>query len=484
MGRHDKPDRNRLSPPILRVAGPRARSASDQTIPGVRFPIVDDLSQIAADDQLLDSIAAGRTDFADLFDVLAPLSPSESYPSTGPQSPRVVVGSVAPLLATWRSEIVSPPMPVLPPLAVVKRVMSGPPTRSRQALRHILGVAAAICALLLGSAAVGAHSAQPGEPLWGLNVVLYADHAASVKAGMQAKANMSNARALIAKGIDVQEVRKLLISAQGNVEEVSPSDGKQVLQKDLAQLFTEAASVAAGGTASAGPSTPEELAIAAGVSGAATSSIPTTVSSTSSSPTRTSGSTAPATSAPIVAPSLPLSTTSGLPAPPVSVPTSGNSSPVGPVGTGSAATTTPTTIGVVSTSQPVTTGHPVTGVTGVAGTTVSVTVLPVITVPVSSPAVPPVPVTLTSLPTLPATSVITVTVPPVTSPSTSTAPTTTSVTSTPDSPDKTTSTPTGMSTTSALPSPSAPQSSTDTVSIPIAPPATTTTTTTTTSTDR
>jgi len=60
MGRHSSDDLYPSTPPVLRLATPRSRPAPERTVPGVRFPVVDDLSQIAADDRLLDYVAAGR----------------------------------------------------------------------------------------------------------------------------------------------------------------------------------------------------------------------------------------------------------------------------------------------------------------------------------------------------------------------------------------------------------------------------------------
>jgi hypothetical protein len=195
----------------------------------VRFPVVDDLTEIAADDRLLDYLAAGRSDYVDLFAGTSALLPSR-------------LTAVAPMLATWRAEFVDPPLPELPKLHALpasKRLLGRtgglPPRRS---VRPLLGVAAAIGALLLGSAAVGAHSSQPGDTLWPLTQVLYSSHAQSLQAKLQVKKSIEVARHFL----DSSEATKAippLRSANVEIKRVEPSDGADGLQSDLKKLWVE-----------------------------------------------------------------------------------------------------------------------------------------------------------------------------------------------------------------------------------------------------
>ena len=221
----------------------------------MRFPIVDDLSAIAADDRFLDYLAAGRADLAS----------SAVFSTSGSTAL-----AVAPLLATWRSEVVDPPLPALPTLAPPKRVMRGPADRAQtRSLRPILGVAVAICALLVGSAAVGAHSAQPGDALWPLTRVLYASHAQSV----QAKVAVTNFIHQAQKFLDNEQATRAkvpLSSADVEITRVDPSDGRESLKTDLNRLWVEVKKRTGGADDSpTEPATAAERAAAAGVAAAA-----------------------------------------------------------------------------------------------------------------------------------------------------------------------------------------------------------------------
>ncbi len=251
MGRHSSPDIF-PAPPTRRLPGPRARPAGDRTIPGVRFPIVDDLSQIAADDRLLDYLAAGRSDFGDVFAGASGFaddrSRSSSVGASGFAGSVASSGSaatalpLAPLLATWRSEIVDPPLPQLPSIPAPRRVMRGPADkRATRSVKPILGVVAAIGALLLASAAVGAQSAQPGDALWGLTKVLYSSHAESVQAKIDVKNSMVVAKGFLASQNSQEAVKAVvpLSSADVQIKHVDPSDGQEGLQSDLDTLWTE-----------------------------------------------------------------------------------------------------------------------------------------------------------------------------------------------------------------------------------------------------
>ncbi len=253
MGRHDSPELF-PSPPVRRLTSARARPSADRTVPGLRFPIVDDLSAIAADDRFLDYLAAGRADLAS----------SAVFSTSGSTAL-----AVAPLLATWRSEVVDTPLPALPTLAPPKRVMRGPADRAQtRSLRPILGVAVAICALLVGSAAVGAHSAQPGDALWPLTRVLYASHAQSV----QAKVAVTNSIHQAQKFLDNKQATRAkvpLSSADVEITRVDPSDGRESLKTDLNRLWVEVKKRTGGADDSpTEPATAAGRAAAAGVAAA------------------------------------------------------------------------------------------------------------------------------------------------------------------------------------------------------------------------
>ncbi len=207
-----------------RVGG--AFQSSPPVIDGLQFPIVDDLSLIAADDELLDAIAGGR-------------------PATNER----FRGSLEPLLESWRSEITEPPLPALPAMVVaLPRQPASVSAPSRRALRPMIAVVAAICALVLGSASVGAQSARPGDALWPLTRVLYADHAHSVVAAQAVSRSLKSARVALGSG-DAGRAIVALTAASRDVEKVAVVDGRKDLQATLDNLWGQATDAEPAGSA-------------------------------------------------------------------------------------------------------------------------------------------------------------------------------------------------------------------------------------------
>ena len=93
----DRP-RERFRASSLRLGSGRSRQSAESTLPGVRFPIVDDLAMIAADDRLLDLIVLGPSDLAEPSSESGAIGDDDDGPIFGE-------GSLAPLLSSacaWR----------------------------------------------------------------------------------------------------------------------------------------------------------------------------------------------------------------------------------------------------------------------------------------------------------------------------------------------------------------------------------------------
>lgn len=155
---------------------------------------------------------------------------------------------LAGLLLTLRDEINAPvpPAPAVPEHlirsscddkttvfpVVAKEAASGAPTpvgdldsrRKQRNSKHsgwfghgLIGAAAATLIIAGGGALV--HSAQPGDPLWGVNQVLFSDHAAVV----ELTATLEEADSRNAEG-DVQGALKLLEQAKAMAQEMNAKD--------------------------------------------------------------------------------------------------------------------------------------------------------------------------------------------------------------------------------------------------------------------
>lgn len=420
MGRHSAPetgaDNDDRTVPILRIpqagtapvhrrpvrAAPvgdkpiRTMSGHQKQFAGVLFPIVDDLSMISADDELLDSIAAGRSDFGSVF-------PTTLRPASGPPFPREsVAAALEPLLVTWRYELSEAPLPETPRLPSLVRVMRAPVDRAtRRSVKPVMAAAVAICALLLGSTAVGARSAEPGDTLWALSNVLYAGHADSVRAREDASRSLYSAGVLLGRG-DAPKALVALTSASGQLERVELGADRERLQTTFDLLWVQAQTEAseAGSSSSADGRSTLAAVVAPGSASVGAATVPssghprpvTSVRTKTLTRTTPSGSVRSTVPVVVVAPPTKGSTPGGRAAPvvppsaPITTPPQHNSSPSVPVVT-THPVITPPPVGLTTptaslpatsppaptVSTPPATSEPVSSDTSTAGTQTSTT---------------------------------------------------------------------------------------------------------------
>ena len=135
-----------------------------------------DLSHVHADDVLLDAIGAGDKagEFKD--------------------------DNLTALLQAWRQDVEEEPIGELvdPKLAIV--IVRGARLRQRSGLRllPLIATAAAIIAIVFSGLGLAARDAEPGDTLWGISRVLYTDHARSVEAAKQVRADLEEAEKALA----------------------------------------------------------------------------------------------------------------------------------------------------------------------------------------------------------------------------------------------------------------------------------------------
>ncbi len=202
---------------------------------------------------------------------------------------------IAALLASWRDELVAPPLPAGPELdeivAAVNQEIGA--VRARQAaggrlrlVRPIFGAAAAI-ALVVGGMTAFSYSAEPGDPLWKVKQVVFSEEADSTVANIDTTQNLQEAEKLLAAG-DVVQAKSKLEQASGRASDVKDEAKRNELIEWWNRLMTSASKTPAAPTpGSTAPSTPDTTA-------------PVTVAPTepnTTAPTKP-GTTAPVTSAP------------------------------------------------------------------------------------------------------------------------------------------------------------------------------------------
>ena len=176
-----------------------------------------DLSLVHADDEYLDLLAG-----ADLDD------------------PRVPDDQLSELLLSWRRDVETEPIGDLVDEKLATVTVQAARLRRKRRPRLLVPVAAAAAVLAIAFAGIGlaARDAQPGDTLWALTKVLYADHARSVMAAEAVKADLREAEAALTDG-DLDEAKSKLEAAHAALPTVSGEDGKKELEKQHAQLLAQ-----------------------------------------------------------------------------------------------------------------------------------------------------------------------------------------------------------------------------------------------------
>jgi hypothetical protein len=182
-----------------------------------------DLTAVQADDALLDALGGSDPQIAD---------------GLGDQELNA-------LLLAWRRDIDSEPLAELVDLdtavttvktAALAQKHSGRGRRHRFLVP--VAVAAAVLAIAFTGTGLAARDAQPGDTLWGLTRVLYADHARSVEAAATAKVDLERADIALASG-KTDEARKALDDAQAALTQVSAEDNLNQLMEQHRQLTAQ-----------------------------------------------------------------------------------------------------------------------------------------------------------------------------------------------------------------------------------------------------
>ncbi|WP_018682726.1 hypothetical protein [Actinokineospora enzanensis] len=273
-----------------------------------------DISRVHADDAFLDMLgAAVRADNLDSrgFDPLAFDAPTR-HDADLPVDFRD--DDLAALLSSWRDEVDSAPIPELVDgqLAVATVYAARARKRRRPRLLVPVAAAAAVLAIAFTGAGLAARDAQPGDTLWSLTKVLYADHARSVEAAASVRQDLDIAQTALAEG-KVAEAKSKLEDAQKGLPSIATEDGAAELAATHADLLSQLPGSPAGGVQappSAIPSTVQP--------------VPTTVPTTAP----TSNNTKPEQPVPTVAPSSPPDTTVPPTTPPSTTPPTTTSEPL------------------------------------------------------------------------------------------------------------------------------------------------------------
>lgn len=242
----------------------------DDTMSASQAAFEADLSAVHADDALLDALGGSDPKVAD---------------GLGDQELNA-------LLLAWRRDIDSEPLAELvdtdTAVTTVKTAALARRYGQRARKRRILvpvAVAAAVLAIAFSGTGIAARDAQPGDTLWGLTKVLYADHARSVEAASAARTDLQQASIALSQG-RVAEAQQALAEAAAKLSQVSSEDNLAQLMQEHQQLTAMLGNPTS--TTPSPPSSPQSSAaspVSSTTAPPSSSPVTTTPPSTSSTPT-------------------------------------------------------------------------------------------------------------------------------------------------------------------------------------------------------
>lgn len=129
---------------------------------------------------------------------------------------------LAALLAGWRHEALSEPAPEFPSVDDVERaIIASQPRPARKAIRHLrlASGAAAVVVVAVAGLTVLSQGASPGDPLWGVKQVVFAEQASQTQAATDAQQNLERAEAAMARG-ETEQAQALVDKAAQNLAPV------------------------------------------------------------------------------------------------------------------------------------------------------------------------------------------------------------------------------------------------------------------------
>ena len=175
-----------------------------------------DLSLVHADDEYLDLLGGSLNDIDAPDDELSAL------------------------LMTWRRDVEAEPIGELIDEKLATVTVQAARMRRKRRPRLLVPVAAAAAVLAIAFAGVGlaARDAQPGDTLWALTKVLYADHARSVEAAEEVRADLREAQAALTEG-NLEEAKSKLEDAHAALPIVSSEDGQDALERQHQSLLAQ-----------------------------------------------------------------------------------------------------------------------------------------------------------------------------------------------------------------------------------------------------
>ncbi|WP_051581470.1 anti-sigma-D factor RsdA [Pseudonocardia acaciae] len=187
-----------------------------------------DLLAIRADDELLDALAAGRT--------------IGGGPSIAGLDHRFDSGynddqQVLAMLQAWRTDVESEPFPEMISIEEASEAIVAGQRAARPRRRLVpVAAAAAVAVMALSGVAIGASTAQPGDPLWGVSSLLNPNRAKSVEAADRVNVALATAQQALAEGRPA-DARAALAGVAPDLEHVREQQRREELTRRSENLL-------------------------------------------------------------------------------------------------------------------------------------------------------------------------------------------------------------------------------------------------------
>ncbi|MFT3663207.1 MAG: anti-sigma-D factor RsdA [Gordonia sp. (in: high G+C Gram-positive bacteria)] len=211
---------------------------TDQDYRGEAADVVSvDLNAVRHDDRFLDALLAGH-----------------ALPDSD-RSER----ELGELLFAWRAESLADPVPEQPTLADVEKALAAQKAdeKRKSTSRHLRLVsgAAAITAVAAAGLLVLSENSQPGDPLWNVKKVVFAEEAEQTQATVDVQSNLEQAEAALASG-DQAKAAALVARAERDLGPVQDRATRERMQQWIKRLRNDdgAPAVSSTRTATKAPS--------------------------------------------------------------------------------------------------------------------------------------------------------------------------------------------------------------------------------------
>lgn len=192
----------------------------------------ENLAQIQSDDELLDALAAQVNG--------SPRTNGHHRASDVHTTVDFDDEQLNALLLAWRNDVDSDPVPEMVDTTTAVATVTAAKSARRRRPRMLVPIAAAAAVLagLFAGVGIAARDAQPGDALWGLSKVLYADHARSVEAAQSVRSDLNDAQQALQQG-KIDAAKDALQAASSQLPAVSSEDGKDALQAKHESLWQQ-----------------------------------------------------------------------------------------------------------------------------------------------------------------------------------------------------------------------------------------------------